>query len=172
MIRPHNPGGAPPAMPPSACGIARWRSLLRGSLQVYLLSGSIILLAGGVAAQTDDRLRLMPPQEGQYRHSPPTIESLKTDSEIHPELRKVILQGYDIFTNTQQFRGRYVFNDMNCKSCHPGGGREAWSGPVWPVATTFPAFRRKNLHVNSLEERISGCSRRSGAITPTTGAPG
>ena len=33
----------------------------------------------------------------------------------------------------------------------------AWSGPVWPAATTLPDFRGKNGHVNSLEERIVGC---------------
>jgi thiosulfate dehydrogenase len=115
------------------------------------------LLACVAAVRADDRRLAMPPQEGEYVHAPPSIESLHSDESIHPELRKVILRGYDIFTDTQQFRGRYVFNDMNCRSCHPGDGRVAWSGPVWPVAISFPAFRGKNQHVNSLEERISGC---------------
>lgn len=103
------------------------------------------------------RERFFSPEPGQYQHAPPTLESLRTNDAIHPELQKVIRRGHDIFVNTQQFRGKYVFNDMNCKSCHPGDGRVAWSGPVWPAVITFPAFRAKNQHVNSLEERISGC---------------
>jgi len=95
--------------------------------------------------------------EGQYVHTAPTLEDLDTDDSIHPELKKVILRGHDIFMNTQQFRGKYVFNDLNCKSCHLGEGRLNWSGPVWPAVTTLPDFRGKNQHVNSLEERIAGC---------------
>lgn len=111
----------------------------------------------GYSASVDPRERLLPPRPGQYQHYPPTLETLRTDSAIHPKLKEVIRRGHDIFVNTQQFRGSYVFNDMNCKSCHPGDGRVAWSGPVWPAVTTFPAFRPKNQHVNSLEERIAGC---------------
>ncbi|TNE71430.1 MAG: c-type cytochrome [Gammaproteobacteria bacterium] len=96
-------------------------------------------------------------KEGQYVHQAPTVEDLKHSDKIHPELKKVILRGRDMFMNTQQFRGEYVFNDMNCKSCHMGEGRRNWSAPVWPAATTLPDFRGKNQHVNSLEERIAGC---------------
>ncbi|KEF31400.1 Cytochrome c family protein [Marinobacter nitratireducens] len=96
-------------------------------------------------------------KEGQYVHQAPTVEDLMNSDKIHPELKKVILRGRDMFMNTQQFRGEYVFNDMNCKSCHMGEGRRNWSAPVWPAATTLPDFRGKNQHVNSLEERIAGC---------------
>ena len=55
-------------------------------------------------------------------HEPPTMEDLE-NSELHPELKKVIRYGHDLFTNTQQLRGENVFNDMNCSSCHLGEGR-------------------------------------------------
>ena len=54
-------------------------------------------------------------KEGQYVHQAPTLDDLMNDQKMNPELRKVILRGRDIFMNTQQFRGKYVFNDMNCK---------------------------------------------------------
>lgn len=133
----------------------RWARAGRSFAPVAL---AVICLAMPVdSAEADDRLTRYPPKAEQYQHSPPTLASLKADTSLHPEMRRVILRGYDIFVNTQQFRGRYVFNDMNCKSCHPGDGRLAWSGPVWPAVVTFPAFREKNQQVNSLEERISGC---------------
>jgi thiosulfate dehydrogenase len=110
-----------------------------------------------LADEADPREAWRPPAPGEYRHSPPTLASLRDDPSIHPALRAVILRGHDIFTNTQQFRGRYVFNDMKCASCHPGDGRVAWSVPVWPAVVSFPAYRGKNGHVNSLEERIAGC---------------
>ena len=96
-------------------------------------------------------------REGQYRHEPPSVDALRADDSIHPALKAVILRGRDLFANTQQLRGSHVFNAMNCSSCHPGDGRWAWAGPVWPAATTLPDFRGKNGHVNTLEERIAGC---------------
>lgn len=77
------------------------------------------------------------PEPGQYQHTPPTLTSLQESTAIHPGLKAVILRGRDIFMNTQQFRGTYVFNDMNCKSCHPGEGRLAWSGLL---LRHFPTF--------------------------------
>ncbi|MCH4809931.1 c-type cytochrome [Vreelandella neptunia] len=89
-------------------------------------------------------------------HEPPTMEDLE-NSDLHPELKKVIRYGHDLFTNTQQLRGENVFNDMNCSSCHLGEGRVPFSAPVWAAAITLPDFRGKNQHVNNLEERIAGC---------------
>src|SRR5690554_4528062 len=112
-----------------------------------------------LAMQSNDvgQVKLPSIKPGQYVHQAPTLADIQNDKDLHPELRKVILKGRDLFMNTQQLRGEYVFNDMNCKSCHMGEGRMAWSGPVWPAATTLPDFRGKNGHVNSLEERIAGC---------------
>lgn len=123
-------------------------------LQVAVL----LLFARGVFAAEPPLPSGSPePVDGQYVHIPPTVTSLEASTEIHRELKKVILRGRDIFMNTQQYRGTYVFNSMNCSSCHSGGGARAWAGPVWPAATTLPDFRGKNQHVNSLEERIAGC---------------
>lgn len=123
---------------------------------ISLLAGLLVASPASLA-QPEVPVKLPEFKEGQYVHSAPTVEDLKNDDSIHPELKKVILKGRDMFMNTQQYRGEYVFNDMNCKSCHMGEGRMNWSGPVWPAATTLPDFRGKNQHVNSLEERIAGC---------------
>ncbi|WP_372963900.1 c-type cytochrome [Marinobacter sp.] len=96
------------------------------------------------------------PTENQLVHIPPTMADLE-EADIHPELKKVIRKGYSLFTNTQQLRGKNVFNNMNCSSCHLGEGRMPFSAPVWPAAVTLPDYRGKNGHVNNLEERIAGC---------------
>ncbi|CAM3831663.1 c-type cytochrome [Vreelandella rituensis] len=105
------------------------------------------------------------PQEGQLVHVPPTMADLE-EADIHPELKKVIRRGYELFTDTQQLRGKNVFNDMNCSSCHLGEGRQPFSAPIWPAAITLPGFRGKNQHVNNLEERIAGCFAYSMNGTP------
>ncbi len=96
------------------------------------------------------------PTENELVHIPPTMEDL-AEAKLHPQLKRVIRRGYDLFTNTQQLRGENVFNNMNCSSCHLGAGRMPFSAPIWPAAVTLPDFRGKNAHVNNLEERIAGC---------------
>src|SRR5690625_257101 len=123
-----------------------------------LATAAISALIGSQAlAEPKVPVRLPDFEENQYIHTAPTLEQLEADESIHPELRKVIMRGYDLFMNTQQLRGEYVVNDMNCSSCHLGEGRKEWSGPVWPAVTTLPDYRGKNWQVNSLEERIAGC---------------
>ena len=122
---------------------------------------SISLLAGwaglSVAAEQPRFPVSFPqPEAGQYVHVPPTLADLE-EANMHPELKRVIRRGHDLFVNTQQLRGENVFNDMNCSSCHLGDGAQAFSAPVWPAAVVLPNFRPKNQQVNSLEERIAGC---------------
>lgn len=105
------------------------------------------------------------PKDGEFVHVPPSIDALE-DEDIHPKLKEAIRRGHDLFVNTQQLRGKNVFNNMNCASCHLGGGRLPFSGPVWPAAVVLPDFRPKNDHVNNLEERIAGCFTYSMNGTP------
>lgn len=96
------------------------------------------------AAQAEQRFPVNNPEvkEGEYVHVPPTMEDLEK-SNFHPELKRVIRRGYDLFMNTQQLRGKNVFNNMNCSSCHMGEGRLPFAGPVWPAAVTLPNYRPK-----------------------------
>lgn len=96
------------------------------------------------------------PADGEFVHIPPTMDELES-SEVHPKLKEAIRRGHDLFINTQQLRGKNVFNDLNCVSCHMGEGRLPHAAPVWPAVLTLPDYRGKNDHVNSLEERIAGC---------------
>lgn len=96
------------------------------------------------------------PKDEQLVHIPPTMADLE-DAKMSEQLKEVIRYGHDLFVNTQQLRGKYVFNDMNCSSCHLGAGSRPFGGPVWPALVTLPDFRTKNDHVNNFEERLAGC---------------
>lgn len=121
------------------------------------LLGALVAGLAVAAVQQPTAIKLPEFKQGAYLHNAPDLMDIKTDPDLHPDLRKVILKGRDMFMNTQKYRGEYVFNDMNCKSCHMGEGRLPWAAPVWPAVTTLPDFRGKNKHVNSLQERIAGC---------------
>jgi len=123
---------------------------------IKAVAGVFVLSVGAVQADVKVPLNIKQPKEGQYVHVPPTMEDLEKSS-LHPELKRVIRRGYDLFMNTQQLRGKNVFNSMNCRSCHMGEGRQPFAGPVWPAAVVLPDYRGKNDHVNNIEERIAGC---------------
>lgn len=122
-----------------------------------LVLAALVLPSVAAAEGPEVPVSLPEARPGQYVHQAPSLEELMSDERIKPQLREVILKGRDLFMNTQQLRGEYVFNDLNCRSCHLGEGGLNWSGPVWPAVTTLPDYRGKNGHVNSLEERIAGC---------------
>ncbi|MFV7785838.1 MULTISPECIES: c-type cytochrome [Shewanella] len=65
--------------------------------------------------------------------------------------------GYQLFVNTQQLRGKYVGNELNCVNCHMDAGRKANASPLWAAYLAYPAYRKKNDKVNSYQERIQGC---------------
>jgi len=125
-----------------------------------LIAGSPLAAAPAAGSPPDGAVPPAAPpyRAGQYYHRPPSVTDLKASQSVHPELKAVILEGRDLFLRTQErLGGRHVFNGLNCGNCHPGEGRIPWSGPIWPAATTLPAYRAKNRHVNTLEERIAGC---------------
>lgn len=68
-----------------------------------------------------------------------------------------VRKGYDLMSNTQQLKGRYVGNHLNCSNCHLGNGAQAYSTPLWAAYLAYPAFRAKNNHVNTFAERVQGC---------------
>lgn len=69
--------------------------------------------------------------------------------------------GRDIFTDTAKHAGAFVGNDLKCSNCHLDKGRLANSAPLWSAYVAYPAFRKKNNHVNTFEERLQGCFRYS-----------
>ncbi len=139
--------------------------LKKRTLSLAVLAGIFSL---GLHAETTGKrvpTNIPQPEKGMYVHVPPTMDDLEKSS-MHPELKRVIRRGRDLFVNTQQLRGKNVFNDMNCNSCHMGEGRLPFSAPVWPAAVVLPNYRPKNDHVNNLEERIAGCFSYSMNGTP------
>jgi len=65
--------------------------------------------------------------------------------------------GRAIFTHTRENAGAYVGNGLNCSNCHLDAGRLADSAPLWAAWGMYPAYRKKNKHVNSYGERLQGC---------------
>lgn len=140
----------------------------RGSLIALLLiaAGSIFVFAQDQTAASGATPVLPEPQEGQYVHVLPGKDEIP-DGPLGDAIRR----GREIFTETQKFKGVYTYGDMTCASCHLDEGRQIFSAPIWPVATTLPDYRGKNWRVNTVEDRISDCFAYSmNGIAPESGS--
>ncbi|MEZ4229511.1 MAG: c-type cytochrome [Polyangiaceae bacterium] len=68
-----------------------------------------------------------------------------------------VRRGEAIFRETPRFASDFVGNGLSCRNCHLDDGRKANSGPLWAAWGMYPAYRKKNGHVNTMDERLRGC---------------
>jgi thiosulfate dehydrogenase len=77
------------------------------------------------------------------------------------EFGDMVRLGEQIFNDPATYAPQFVGNRLRCSNCHLQAGRQAGASPMWAAYTAYPAYRRKNGHVNSFEERLQGCFRYS-----------
>ena len=68
-------------------------------------------------------------------------------------------RGEHIFREPAIYASAFVGNQLRCSNCHLSAGRLAGASPMWGAYVAYPAYRSKNGHVNSFEERLQGCFR-------------
>jgi len=123
------------------------------SIKVTLTLSILLLGCATVsAAEKDYQLELPAAPKGIATFTPPS------DGDIpHNQFGEAVRYGMSLFKDTQQLRGKYVGNELNCVSCHINNGKQANSAPLWGAYPMYPAYRKKNDHVNTIDERIQGC---------------
>lgn len=67
--------------------------------------------------------------------------------------------GRNIFRDPGKYAQPFVGNELRCSNCHLDAGRLAGASPMWAAWVAFPAYRAKNHHVNTFQERLQGCFR-------------
>jgi len=140
-------------LPTARAAVAAWS--LAGSLAGSLLGSLIGGLAGDQA--------LAGTAGGPPAFAPPP------DSEIpNDRFGEVVRQGERIFRDPARYAAAFVGNGLHCSNCHLDAGRLAGASPMWAAYVAYPAWRSKNGHVNSFEERLQGCFRYSmnGKVPP------
>ncbi len=103
-------------------------------------------------AAVDHQAELPPAPAGDATHTPPAPG-------VYPEgpFGEAVKRGEALFMDTPGNAGRYVGSSLSCKNCHLDNGRTADSAPMWGAIGMYPAYRKKNDKVNTMEERIQGC---------------
>ena len=76
------------------------------------------------------------------------------------------------FNTTKTTAKAYVGNGLACASCHLEGGTVAYAAPLVGLWGVFPEFVARSDRVETLEDRINDCFRRSmnGRPLPVDGA--
>ncbi|WP_406868294.1 c-type cytochrome [Paraburkholderia fungorum] len=128
------------------------KPLLRSVLASGVVAG--LLISQAIAAEPGANKEVTPDASKVF--SPPSESSMPTD-----DFGKAIRMGEQIFIHTKEYAGKYVGNSLNCASCHLDAGRRPNSSPLWAAYVSYPAYRSKNGHVNTLAERMQGCFRYS-----------
>lgn len=96
------------------------------------------------------------PASSTSHFSPPPDSAIGDDN-----FGKMVKLGQNIFEHTQDYAKGFVGNDLRCSNCHLDKGRQPNSAPLWAAYVSYPAYRSKNGHVNSFQERLQGCFRYS-----------
>ncbi|MFO1323813.1 MAG: c-type cytochrome [Burkholderiales bacterium] len=132
-----------------------------------------LALAAAAAAQAQRSASSVAPEP--VPPSPPgAIAFTPPDPGTIPNLPlgDMIQFGRDVFVYTQKYAKKYVGNGLNCVNCHLDAGRLANSAPLWAAYVAYPAFRTKNMQINTFEQRLEGCFRYSmnGTMPPADSA--
>jgi len=130
--------------------------LIVPSLTLFVMSNTVIAEVVKTSKDKDYQVELPANPKGAIAFTPPDEKSIPDN-----QFGEAVKYGKSLFENTQQLRDKYVGNDLNCVNCHLDRGRQKDSAPLWAAYPKYPAYRKKNDHVNTIEERIQGCFKYS-----------
>ncbi len=125
------------------------------------LAGSIgYALAGNNTSEKVEPAvaKMAKPISSKVGENPQPVFSPPAEDEIPKnEFGDMVRLGEKIFHDTQRNAKEFVGNSLQCSNCHLDAGRLANAAPLWAAYVAFPAYRAKNGHVNTFQERMQGC---------------
>ena len=119
-------------------------------VSILILGGALALAGGTVLA-----VGATPAASDAPRGYAPPPESAIPDDDFG----KTVKLGEAIFRDPAAHASDFVGNSLTCSNCHLDAGRLANSAPMGAAYVEYPAYREKNGHVNTFEERLQGCFR-------------
>ena len=126
------------------------------ALATALLAASLALSLDGHAASVPSPDAAAQPQAGAAEPAPgfqpPDEASLPDD-----EFGRMVRRGKEIFVHTDSAVPQFAGNHLQCQNCHLDAGRKADAAPLWAAYGLYPAYRKKNHHVNTFSERLQEC---------------
>lgn len=131
------------------------------SLALMALLAAPLLVNAAQPGEKDFQVELPAAPGGEATFTPPAEADIPDN-----QFGEMVRYGRDLFLHTDQLQGTYTGNGLKCANCHLDRGRKAGSAPLWAAYGMYPAYRKKNDKVNTIEERIQGCFMYSMNGTP------
>lgn len=103
------------------------------------------------------------PREGEFQ----TLWKAPDTAEFKSAANSAMLRyGRSLIVNTAKYLGpngsiAHVTNGMNCQNCHLDAGTRPFGNNYGAVASTYPKYRARSGHIESLNKRINDCVERS-----------
>lgn len=145
-----------------------WKPTLTIIAVLGIAAGTIVLAAW----QPSDAAHVAKPPHVVAESTASTAAAYNQQPLPDNAFGKVAALGKRIFDDPARYAPQYVGNSLTCSNCHLQSGTQAGSAPLWAAWMAYPAYRAKNGHVNSFEERLQGCFRFSmNGKAPPLGSP-
>lgn len=92
--------------------------------------------------------------------------NLASDLSVKGEERSLILYGHELIAHTSKYFGpngtvAKITNGMNCQNCHLNAGTQPWGNNYGAVYATYPKYRDRSGHIESIYKRVADCMERS-----------
>lgn len=124
-----------------------------------LLALSAVLALGGLGAACGTRSAA--PPRTQLPETPVVrTEADLADAPAGPD-GDSIRRGKALAERTHELLPENVGNELNCTSCHLGGGATPNAASWVGVTKRYPAYRARSGKVDTIEERVNDCFERS-----------
>ena len=103
-------------------------------------------------------------------HSGPAVPQFNPPQpqDAPKDIREAVMLGYNILTDTAQYAGEHVGNELSCAACHQDGGRSKDTISLVGAAATYPRFSSSHNSSIDLALKVQDCFARNLNAAPPT----
>ena len=125
----------------------------------------LLAIMASITGCSDDQ-QIHKPIAGKDSSAVWEAPSLYLDETIQGEARQAVIYGEDLIKHTSRYFGpdgilKKITNGMNCQNCHLDAGTRPWGNNYSAVYSTYPKFRDRSGHIESIAKRVNDCFERS-----------
>lgn len=137
-----------------------WHKIRSNWLPFILLVLTFLVIAGWFL-QRKSYTDLYTKTDSSWHAPSYFIEPIKDEA-----TRELVLYGEELIAHTSRYLGpngsvQQISNGMNCQNCHLDAGKKTDGNNYAAVAATYPKFRARSGHLESIYKRVSDCFERS-----------
>lgn len=136
-------------------------SKIKPDWPAYLLSLLVLAVIISWFIQSNRHTNLYSQTDSSWHAPSYFIDPIKDEA-----TRELVLYGEELIAHTARYLGpngtvKQISNGMNCQNCHLDAGKRVNGNNYAAVAATYPKFRSRSGHMETVYKRVSDCFERS-----------